>query len=119
MRYTMTFFGRILFRGKKARQAMSRARHVSGVIQFTVPSYLDGVIEVIDVWGTLCDQTSPPSLVNVIRKDRRKKLTHSKRALNSRIAASLYADVRKVAKDMKTALEGHAHSETSNNHVGR
>jgi hypothetical protein len=90
---------------------MRKTRRVRGLIRFEVPSYLDGIVEVIDVWGSLCQATAPPTIVaRPSGKKVRPPLLVSRRVAKSRTPGSLDTDARKIGFDFRKALESRQRS---------
>ena len=97
---------RLFGKSNRVQPAMRKTRRIRGLLQFEVPSYLDGVFEVVDVWGSLCRATAPPTIVaKPAGKKGRPALVASLRVARPPGAASLGTDARKIGNDFTKALE--------------
>lgn len=81
---------------------MRKTRQIRGLVRFRVPSYLDGVSEIIDVSGQFVREAAGPTIVT---KPSRRKTEKALTATNLIVRHRLATDAKKIGTDMARALK--------------
>ena len=83
---------------------MARTRRVSDVLCFTPPTFLEGVAQVVDLFGRVPAHVKPPKIRYVERKSSAMDKRGGQYQVKS-VESALFRDMKAIGSDMYTCLD--------------